>query len=210
MIATPSPMTDLPRPSPPPATSKAELRAWARAARDATPVATRANAAAAIADTIDASFLATLAPGSVIALFAAMGSELDLRALDGRARARGLEVAYPRVIRGQRPLAFHLAAPGDLRPATFGVPEPLPSAPAVALDAIRLVVVPGLAFTAAGARLGWGAGHYDATLPATAGPALGVVLAALVVDALPEAAHDRRVDQVITEHGVVARPGSRS
>ena len=202
MLATPRPMPLLPSTS-----SKAELRAWARATRDAASPARRAAAAAAIAGTIDDHYLAALAPGAVIALFAAMGSELDLRELDARARARGLAVAYPRVVRGERALRFHRASPGELRIATFGVPEPLPEAPAVPLADLALVVVPGLAFTDAGARLGWGAGHYDATLRAIGGPALGVTLAELVVDALPEAAHDRRVDAVITEAGPALAAG---
>jgi 5-formyltetrahydrofolate cyclo-ligase len=188
--------------------TKAELRAWARATRDATPPAIRAAAAAAIARTVDERHLAGLAPGSVVALFAAMDSELDLRDLDARARARGLQVAYPRVVRGERALHFHLASLDELRVATFGVPEPAASAPTVAASAIALMVVPGLAFTAAGARLGWGAGHYDASLPGLAGRALGVALASLVVDALPEAAHDRRVDEVVTERGVATSAGA--
>lgn len=203
----PSPTSPVvPTPPGPAPSSKADLRAWARATRDATPAADRAAAAVAIAHTVDAQYLATLPAGSVVALFAAMRSELDLRELDARARARGLQVAYPRVVRGERALHFHLATLDELQVATFGVPEPRPAAPTVPASAIALVVVPGLAFTAAGARLGWGAGHYDATLSAIAGPAVGVALASLVIDHLPESVHDRRVDAVVTEHGVVGRP----
>lgn len=193
------------RPPLPTATSKADLRTWARATRDATSPAERAVAAAAIARLVDERHLAALPSGAVVALYAAMRSELDLRALDDAARARGLAVAYPRIVRGDRLLRFHLAGLDELRAATFGVPEPDSTAPAVAPSALALVVVPGLAFTAAGARLGWGAGHYDATLAAVAGRIIGVSLAALVVDELPETPHDRRMDEVVTELGVAGR-----
>jgi 5-formyltetrahydrofolate cyclo-ligase len=200
-----APSSPPPRPS---LRSKPELRAWARATRDAVAPPTRAAAAAAIGRTIDERFVAPLPAGAVIALFAAMGSELDLRDLDARARARGVGVAYPRVVRGERPLRFHLASLAELEVATFGVAEPTVAMPEVPLASIALVVVPGLAFTAAGARLGWGAGHYDATLPTIAGPSLGVTLAGLVVDELPESTHDRRVAHVVTEDGVVTTPAT--
>lgn len=190
--------------------SKPEVRAWARAERDAVPAPIRAAAAAAIAHTIDERFLAALPAGAVVALFAAMGSELDLRGVDARARARGLVVVYPRVVRGERRLRFHRATLDELTTATFGVAEPSAAAPEVALPAIALAVVPGLTFTPAGARVGWGAGHYDATLPSISGPALGVTLARLVVDELPESPHDHRVDHVVTEDGVVPTPGAPS
>ncbi|HVV87520.1 MAG TPA: 5-formyltetrahydrofolate cyclo-ligase [Kofleriaceae bacterium] len=195
-------------PSPPsPSATKPELRAWARALRDAVPAAERAAAAAAIARIVDDELFSRLAAGDVVALFAAMGSELDLRDLDVRARARGLRVAYPRVVRRERPLRFHLARLDELRVATFGVPEPDPSAAPVATEAIAQMIMPGLAFTAAGARLGWGAGHYDATLAHAHVRSIGVTLALLVVDALPEGPHDRRVDVVVTERGLVRDGG---
>ncbi len=211
MTASRSIMTAPPRPTQRPTTKgKPEMRAWARSVRDAVPAPTRDAAAAAIAAIIDGDHFSALAPRSIVGLYAGMGSELPTRELDERARARGLVVAYPRVVRGERALRFHLATLDDLRVATFNVPEPQISAPTVPASAIALIVVPGLLFTPDGARLGWGAGHYDATLPAVGGRSLGVALREQVVDDLPEDPHDRRVERVVTETGVVrpsqARP----
>jgi 5-formyltetrahydrofolate cyclo-ligase len=66
-----------------------------------------------------------------------------------------------------------------------------------------VVVVPGLAFTPAGDRLGQGGGWYDRFL-AGIGPStvtVGVGFAVQLVDSLPVEAHDVRLDHVVTEAG---------
>jgi len=69
----------------------------------------------------------------------------------------------------------------------------------------QVVVVPGLAFTAAGERLGQGGGWYDRYL-ATVQPGcvtVGVCFEEQLVEALPIEPHDVRVDHVVTDRGVV-------
>jgi 5-formyltetrahydrofolate cyclo-ligase len=64
---------------------------------------------------------------------------------------------------------------------------------------LDVVVVPGMAFTASGDRLGRGGGHYDRFL-ARLRPScvtVGVVFAEQVVDSLPTGPHDVRVGTVI-------------
>ena len=78
----------------------------------------------------------------------------------------------------------------------FGVQEP--SGPAVGVDEIDLVIVPGLAFTLAGDRLGYGQGYYDRLLPTVSAPTVGVCFDDQLVDELPVAAHDVRVGAVIS------------
>lgn len=68
---------------------------------------------------------------------------------------------------------------------------------------LAAIVVPGVAFTLDGARLGRGGGHYDRLLAANEtrrDPAVtvGVCLVEFVVESLPIEPHDRRVDGVIT------------
>lgn len=68
-----------------------------------------------------------------------------------------------------------------------------------------VVVVPGLAFTAAGDRLGQGGGWYDRFLSEVRADcsAVGVCFAEQIVDALPTEAHDVAMDHVVTDRGVV-------
>ncbi len=64
---------------------------------------------------------------------------------------------------------------------------------------IDLIVVPGVAFTAAGARLGRGRGYYDRYLsqPEMRAYTVGVCYAHQIVDALPSEPHDVAVERVI-------------
>ena len=68
----------------------------------------------------------------------------------------------------------------------------------------RVVIVPLLAFDAAGYRLGYGGGYYDRTLSglrrgAGAVLAVGVAYQDQQVDAVPRAPYDERLDWVVTE-----------
>ncbi len=70
-----------------------------------------------------------------------------------------------------------------------------------------LLVVPLLAFDAAGRRLGYGGGFYDRTLAGlrAAGPvrAIGFGYAAQQVDEVPADATDELLDAMVTETGVI-------
>jgi len=68
-----------------------------------------------------------------------------------------------------------------------------------------VVVVPGLAFTATGERLGQGGGWYDRFLSGVREDctSIGVCFAEQIVDALPIEAHDVAMDHVVTDRGVV-------
>jgi 5-formyltetrahydrofolate cyclo-ligase len=69
-----------------------------------------------------------------------------------------------------------------------------------------VVLVPGLAFTASGERLGQGGGWYDRFLEQidrTRCLVVGVCFAEQVVESLPTEPHDVTVDHVVTDTGVV-------
>jgi 5-formyltetrahydrofolate cyclo-ligase len=74
-------------------------------------------------------------------------------------------------------------------------------------SAVDVVIVPGLAFTPGGRRLGQGGGWYDRFLARIRGDCLtiGVGFDVQVVDALPIEPHDVTLDLVVTESGVVGR-----
>jgi 5-formyltetrahydrofolate cyclo-ligase len=75
--------------------------------------------------------------------------------------------------------------------------------PPVAPSVPDVVIVPGLAFTASGARLGLGAGWYDRFLPDVRADCttIGVCYATQLVDEIPVEPHDIRLDLVVTDEG---------
>jgi len=84
---------------------------------------------------------------------------------------------------------------------------PMPDDPA----RFDVVVVPGVAFTPDGKRLGQGGGWYDRLIPQLGEHCLtvGVCFASLLVGDLPVERHDASVQVVVTEHAVI-RAGQTS
>ena len=114
-----------------------------------------------------------------------------------------LELSFPRVIKGSRELVFHVVGEKWTK-GPFGIREPASHSPVRAIADIDVFIVPGVAFTRDGRRLGRGGGYYDATL-AGRGPnaqTIGVVFDCNVVNDLPMEAHDVKVDFIGTELGV--------
>ena len=66
---------------------------------------------------------------------------------------------------------------------------------------IDLVLVPGIAFTRDGARMGRGFGFFDRFLAHRAGPAIkiGVAFRFQIVESLPLEPHDVKLDLVVTD-----------
>ncbi|OQX10614.1 MAG: 5-formyltetrahydrofolate cyclo-ligase [Desulfobulbaceae bacterium A2] len=102
----------------------------------------------------------------------------------------------------------------ELRPGYCSIPEPRPELviprqldPAV----LDLVLVPGAVFDAKGGRLGYGGGYYDRFLQQQAPRALRVALAyeQQLVPLVPVAAHDQRMDIIVTEQRTIVCPRSR-
>ncbi len=135
-----------------------------------------------------------------LGLYAALGEEMPTRGLAERLKRRGVEVLLPRVRGGE--LEFAPAPSFDeLVPGRLGVPEPPGEVPAADRPP-ELVVVPGLAFDAAGNRLGYGKGFYDRWLARHRVPAVGLAFAVQEVDEVPHGPADRPVDAWVTETGV--------
>jgi 5-formyltetrahydrofolate cyclo-ligase len=109
-------------------------------------------------------------------------------------------LALPR-IEGETMRFFRVRSRDDLVVGPFGIPQPAVGDEVTGGD---LVLVPGVAFTRAGARLGRGKGFYDRWLEGRAVLKMGVCFSAQVVGDVPREGHDVRMDGVLTEVGVFA------
>jgi 5-formyltetrahydrofolate cyclo-ligase len=185
--------------------AKQDLRREMREKRAAIPAAEAARARVAACEA--ALSLPVWDRVRTCAMYLALRDELDAGPLQRELTTRGITVVFPRVVPGPRELLHFHRIDGDctLVAGPLGLLEPPSDAPEVPLSAIDLFIVPGLAFDARGARIGYGRGHFDATLAAAAG-ALRVAYAyeIQIVPAVPESAGDERVDVIVTEAGARA------
>jgi 5-formyltetrahydrofolate cyclo-ligase len=185
---------------------KAITRRTVVSRRDALSDEERAIASDTIADAAT-SLLATLTPGASVALYAPKGSEVDTRRIDTSARARGLRVVYPRIVDGDRRLAFHEVTIDELEPSKFGLREPPRASRVLGRGELDALIIPGLAFDRAGGRIGWGRGHYDATLAeAPRALRIGLAFECQVFDQVPRDPHDVLLHYVVTETSVYRAP----
>lgn len=143
-------------------------------------------------------------PRATVSGYWPIGDEADPLPLLERLRPKGHAIALPRVAGLKRtPLAFHVyPAEASLIPGRFGLQEPGADW-TIAIPSV--LIVPLLAFDAAGHRLGYGAGYYDATLADLRRGhdviAVGWAYAGQEVPEVPHDEHDQGLDWVVTEQG---------
>lgn len=176
--------------------TKASLRTQARKCLEGMGIEARAEASGEICGRIEG--LAEWREARVVALYAAQATEPDLSALLGCA---GKTFCFPRV--SGDGLEFHRCNSMELlRDGPWNLLEPDPERCAVApASEIDLLLIPGLAFTRTGGRLGRGGGFYDRFLVRVHPRAvkIGVCFHAQLVPELPVEVHDHEVDLVITD-----------
>ena len=179
------------------AAAKAELRRRARSRRR-----DLRESAPTAGEGIAANFLTIpIAAPAAIAAYAPIGSEADPTILVERLRQGGHALALPRIWSEGEALRFHLWPLGaDLLKGRFGLLEPAPDWPEIVPD---VLLVPLLAFDAAGHRLGYGGGYYDRTLRELRRRgsvlAAGVGFAGQEENELPADENDERLDWIVTE-----------
>jgi 5-formyltetrahydrofolate cyclo-ligase len=183
------------------ALAKATLRTTILTRRDATEGALRARHSS----TITAKLLALPAyrAADIVAAYASFGSEFDTSEFLAAALAAGKKLVLPTINRALRALELRQVSDlkADLVAGVWGIREP--AVRCTMVDPIKLdfMLVPGVAFSPSGARLGYGGGFYDRLL-ASLDPGTTRIAAAFhlqIVEQLPEAPHDQRINAVVTE-----------
>lgn len=195
---------------------KAELRQAVIAQRNALDLNVRAAKSAVIcARLVELMESSDTAGQRTVAVYAAMGSEVDPAAFAAAAVARGWRVAYPCMLSatdamacGQR-MCMRAVSAGDASEAPF-IAHPTRAFAATDVDSVRfpivpakaldMIIVPLVAFDRTGARLGYGGGCYDRYLP-TLSPAcqiIGIAFDEQRVDGVPTDAHDLPLPHIIS------------
>ena len=139
-------------------------------------------------------------------LFAPLPTEPDVDALWSWGAVAEKQCAYPRV-EGMTMRLYYVHGLAELEPTRWGLREP-PQLGAREADVkdFNVILVPGLAFDARGARLGRGGGFYDRLL-AGRGPRTTVIGCCFAFQRaakmLPVAPHDVTMDFVCTDEGLI-------
>jgi 5-formyltetrahydrofolate cyclo-ligase len=142
-----------------------------------------------------------------VLLYASFGSEIPTDTIAGELLDAGKTVAYPRTGVGGI-MTFHVITDLSqliLSPSgKFSIREPDETLPQPEVTGNTLCVLPGLAFTEAGGRLGYGGGFYDRFIADN--PAMhlaALAFEAQITDNLPLLPHDIFTDTIITEERTV-------
>ena len=195
---------------------KAELRRAVIVRRDALDLDVRtAKSAVVCARLVKLMDRLGAAAPRTVAVYAAMGSEVDPAAFAAAAVARGWRVAYPCMLSatdamacGQR-MCMRAVSVGDASEAPF-IAHPTRAFAATDVDSIRfpivpakaldMVVVPLVAFDRTDARLGYGGGCYDRYLPmlSPACQIVGIAFDEQRIDHVPTDVHDLPLPNIVS------------
>jgi 5-formyltetrahydrofolate cyclo-ligase len=189
-------------PSPPfsPIELKARLRKRFRAARREHVAGLPQGLRALILNRPPAPVAQMVPAGATVGLYFPIGSEAPTLGWARWLAENDRKIALPYFPSRESPMEFReWGNPFDeevLELSPWGGWQPTDESAPVSLDA---VVVPLIAFTAKGERLGQGGGHYDRWLEANPQVrAIGLAWDCQIADALPTEAHDRMLEAIVT------------
>ncbi len=185
----------------PEANTKRELRTALRRPRQALTQSEQDSAAQAVL-----SHLNNFAPwheARRVALYLANDGELNPQALIEDCWSAGRGVYLPCL--DGKSLTFAQWQSGEhLTPNRYGIGEPVPTAPRLAISDLDILCLPLVAFDRRGTRLGMGGGYYDRALAQGTGPLrVGLAHHFQEVPALTREPWDQALDYVVTDRAIL-------
>jgi len=184
---------------PDPNTIKAEIRKQTRAALAAMTPQQRAAESVTICERILR--LELFQRARVVMLYAPLSDEPQIVPIAQHALARGKTLLLPRVNRSAKVMTGALVQswPGDMDRDPLGFLTPRFDALTYDPASIHFILIPGVAYSLTGVRLGRGGGYYDRYLPQVPiDRRVGVCFRCQMVEHAPLLPHDEPVSQVIT------------
>ena len=175
--------------------SKRELRQHMLASLRAVPAAQRAEDSARLRGS-----LVPLLGGDKalqVGIYIPMPHEVDLLPLLQEYPQH--HYAAPRCLPG-RQLCFHIIknVSQDTQPGAHGIPAPRAELPTIPPQELDILIIPGLAFTKQGDRLGYGGGYYDRYLPlCTKAHKVALAFEQQILDSIPTETHDLKIPHII-------------
>ena len=191
--------------------TKAEIRSLVIARRNSIPADERIARSEKACEELEQYFNHIVAPGARIAVYHALGSEVNVAPFVKSARLHGWTCAFPVMVRRgggtKARMTFWDVPLGGTRRAFFDKPARAvaPDDPSLAgctpcgPREIDAVVVPMVAFDAGNMRLGYGGGNYDRFLRELRCDAVvcGIAFREQEVEAVPTEPHDLALPKII-------------
>jgi 5-formyltetrahydrofolate cyclo-ligase len=176
---------------------KPGLRSTLRERRASHVAAMGQDGARAAAEAAAARILPHVPAAATVALYLAIGEELDPDPLIAALHARGQSLALPHLT-DRTQMYFRRWAPSDeIERGPFKLRQPLPSAAECAPD---IIVTPVVGFDRHGGRIGQGASHYDRAFARFPGARrVGFAWSVQEVSAVPHDPWDVALHAIVTE-----------
>lgn len=179
---------------------KQHLRQTVRALERSLPERYKAESSRIIAHRL-VSMPAYQAAGTVFC-FVGARREIDTSAILANALSAGKRLCVPLCVGDGLMELRQITSPEQLLPGAYGILEPPPESPLTDPDTVDLAVLPCLACSHSGHRLGQGGGFYDRFLSHYRGGAVLLCRERLTREEIPLEPHDRPVPWVLTERGL--------
>ncbi|HDR7634458.1 5-formyltetrahydrofolate cyclo-ligase [Bacillus mycoides] len=144
-----------------------------------------------------------------IGITLSMEHEVNTYPIIEKAWEEGKKVVVPKCNKGTRTMSFRKISNFDqLETVYMNLREPIPAlTEEVNADEIDLQIVPGVAYTERGERIGYGGGYYDRYLVHYKGKALSLAYSFQMVEHIPVEPFDKNVEKIITEKGTMVKIG---
>lgn len=141
----------------------------------------------------------------IIGITISKNPEVDTYQIIKRAWEIGKQVAVPKCDPKEKKLSFRTITDfSQLETVYYGLYEPIEEVTQeVSAECIDLLLVPGLAYTRDGYRLGFGGGYYDRYLLNYSGKTLSLAFAEQLVPEFLVENHDIPVSKIITNDEVI-------
>jgi 5-formyltetrahydrofolate cyclo-ligase len=146
--------------------------------------------------------VADLVSADWLLVYVSKGNEVDTHGLIQQLLALGKHVCVPAFDEATQQYAASELRDfnSDLTEGRFEIPEPKPeSVRPVEVDRLQALLVPGLAFDETGNRLGRGTGYFDRLLRDARGAKIALAYDFQILNEVPTADHDVRMDFIVTE-----------
>ncbi|PFD84350.1 5-formyltetrahydrofolate cyclo-ligase [Bacillus anthracis] len=149
------------------------------------------------------------AEAKIIGITLSMENEVNTYPIIEKAWEEGKKVVVPKCNKATRTMSFRQISNFDqLETVYMNLREPIPAlTEEVNADEIDLQIVPGVAYTERGERIGYGGGYYDRYLVHYKGKTLSLAYSFQMVEHIPVEPFDKNVEKIITEKGTMVKNG---